>query len=159
MIYFVRCPRFGLVKIGYAKNVPKRIREVAREWRGELALLRVAPGGRPEESSFHRRFAHLRQHGEWFTYDPDMMVAVPDGFPSSIAARVIEKAGGAVKVAEICGRNPITIHKWRWPKAKGGTGGLIPAECAAMLMDAAGRGEVDLVPADFFTGWYEGCPA
>ena len=29
MIYFVRCPRFGLVKIGYAKNVPKRIREVA----------------------------------------------------------------------------------------------------------------------------------
>ncbi len=67
-----------------------------------------------------------------------------------IAARVIEKVGGVPLVAKICGRSESTVYKWKWSKASGGTGGLVPTECAQMLMSAAGRGEVELSPEDFF---------
>ena len=67
-----------------------------------------------------------------------------------VAAHVIEKAGGVPIVARICGRSEVSVYKWKWSKAKGGTGGLIPTECAQKLMSAAGRGEVNLVPEDFF---------
>lgn len=67
-----------------------------------------------------------------------------------VAARVIEKAGGVQIVARICGRSESSVYKWKWVKSKGGTGGLIPTDCAKKLMAAAGRGELKLTPADFF---------
>ena len=53
------------------------------------------------------------------------------------------------RVAEIVGRTPETVHKWRWPKSKGGTGGLIPSTPQKKLWEAAVRGEVDLSAEDF----------
>lgn len=67
-----------------------------------------------------------------------------------IAARVIKKVGGVPRVAKICGRSEFSVYKWKWSKAKGGTGGLIPSDSAQKLMLAAARGEVDLVAEDFF---------
>lgn len=69
---------------------------------------------------------------------------------SPVAARVIARCGGVAAVARLTGRAAVSIHKWRHPKEKGGTGGLIPTEAQVLLMDAASRGEVDLTPADFF---------
>lgn len=69
---------------------------------------------------------------------------------SPIAKRVIQKCGGAQAVQRITGRARITIYKWCWAKAAGGTGGLIPTDVQQMLMAAAHRGEVPLTPADFF---------
>lgn len=69
---------------------------------------------------------------------------------SPVASHVIKKCGGVSAVAKLTGRSPVSIHKWRYERARGGTGGLIPSDCAARLMEAALRGEVDLTPADFF---------
>lgn len=69
---------------------------------------------------------------------------------SPVASRVIAKCGGVVGVSRITGRSPVSIFKWRHPRSKGGTGGLIPAEMQAVLMAAALRGEVPLTPEDFF---------
>ncbi len=69
---------------------------------------------------------------------------------SPVAARVIERCGGVSAVARLTGRAVVSIHKWRHPKGKGGTGGLIPTEAQVLLIAAAQRGEVDLTPADFF---------
>lgn len=68
---------------------------------------------------------------------------------ASPAARVIEKCGGVDRVAKIVGRTPGSVYKWRWPKEKGGTGGLIPTDAQTKIWDAALRGEVDLTREDF----------
>lgn len=69
---------------------------------------------------------------------------------SPVAATVIEKCGGVDRVAEICGRNRSWVHKWKYPKSKGGRNGFVPHEDAEKLLAAAGRGEIDLDPSDFF---------
>lgn len=69
---------------------------------------------------------------------------------SPVAARVIEKCGGVAAVSKLTGRAAPSIHKWRHTKEKGGTGGLVPTEAQDLLMKAAQRGEVDLLPEDFF---------
>lgn len=69
---------------------------------------------------------------------------------SPVASRVIEKCGGVAAVSKITGRAAPSIHKWRHPKEKGGTGGLVPTDAQTRLMAAAQRGEIDLSPDDFF---------
>lgn len=69
---------------------------------------------------------------------------------SPVASHVIGKCGGVAIVSRITGRAPVTVHKWRHSREKGGTGGLIPSEAQAKLMAAARRGEIQLTPADFF---------
>ncbi len=69
---------------------------------------------------------------------------------SPIAGRVIAKCGGVAQTAKLCGRSPVSVHKWRHTREKGGTGGLVPTEAAQALMAAAQRGEVSLTAEDFF---------
>lgn len=71
-------------------------------------------------------------------------------YVSPIAQTVIAKCGGVSATAKLAERSPVTIHKWRRSKADGGTGGLIPADAQARLWAAVQRGEVALVPEDFF---------
>lgn len=72
-----------------------------------------------------------------------------------VAARIIKKAGGAIRVAKICGRSEASVHKWKWSKEKGGTGGLVPSNCAQRLMSAARRGEISITASDFFDEGFE----
>lgn len=69
---------------------------------------------------------------------------------SNIAQQVIEKCGGVQRVADICGISTVSVHKWKYPKSKGGRGGFVPLRNAESLLAAAYRGEVDLEPGDFF---------
>lgn len=55
------------IKIGCAKNVASRLRDLQTSAPYPLRLLAVAPGGRKEESAFHERFKRLRVQGEWFS--------------------------------------------------------------------------------------------
>lgn len=74
-----------------------------------------------------------------------------DHHVSPVAKRVLDKLGGARKVARILGRKPPGVYKWTYPRSRGGTGGLIPAECQQPLMDYAhSNGIEDLKPEDFF---------
>lgn len=66
------------------------------------------------------------------------------------AQHVIEKCGGPQAVAKMIGVNPSNVHRWTYPKARGGTDGLIPTQQQHALLVAARERGIDLQPADFF---------
>jgi hypothetical protein len=70
--------------------------------------------------------------------------------PKSPAEVVIAIMGGDDAVAGIIGRHRTTVTRWRQPREKGGTGGLVPAEHQQPLLDEARRIGKDLRPEHFF---------
>jgi hypothetical protein len=65
VIYFLRDPQSGLVKIGTSIRLSDRLLGLqAKKLR--LKLLGVAEGGKKEERAIHNRFAYHRVKGEWF---------------------------------------------------------------------------------------------
>lgn len=66
-IYFILAPEAERIKIGYSAYPEKRINQLLTSSPYELEVLAVTPGTQDEERELHRRFAHLRQHREWFT--------------------------------------------------------------------------------------------
>jgi hypothetical protein len=71
-VYFIRSGE--AIKIGKASgNVRDRMAQLQTANPADLELLGVMPGGLEEEAGLHRRFAHLRLRGEWFTCDQDLL--------------------------------------------------------------------------------------
>lgn len=68
------------------------------------------------------------------------------------ARTVIEICGGFRAVADMTGRNETRVRRWAYPRERGGTGGLIPAEAQHLLMAEARRQGIDLRPEHFFVG-------
>ena len=71
----------------------------------------------------------------------------------SPAEKVIKAYGGEQAVAEALGRHVSRIHRWRYPKERGGTGGSIPGNLVGkILSDAKARGlrlrAADLIQTD-----------
>lgn len=67
------------------------------------------------------------------------------------ASSIIKKFNGLKAVAEITGVSPHTVMRWRYPRSKRGTGGVIPHRHASRLLAAAQEMGIDLSPADFFS--------
>jgi hypothetical protein len=72
VIYFVQPEGRPFIKIGYARCVRDRLSELQAYNPEELILLGVIPGGRPQETMLHQRFAHLWVRGEWFRYTAEL---------------------------------------------------------------------------------------
>ncbi|MBV9549825.1 MAG: hypothetical protein JO256_09160 [Alphaproteobacteria bacterium] len=68
----------------------------------------------------------------------------------TIARRVIDIIGGPTKVSEIAGVAVSQVHRWTWPKSRGGTGGLIPAAHQQVLLNYAREHGLQLHPEHFF---------
>lgn len=66
------------------------------------------------------------------------------------AARIIDKLGGAKRVAEIVGVDVSRVHRWTYPRERRGTGGIVPSRHQQRLLDHARANGIDLTPADFF---------
>lgn len=64
LVYLVRSGHFS--KIGFSRNVPQRVRQLATASSMPVRLVAVVPGGRQLEQTLHTEFASLRQHLEWF---------------------------------------------------------------------------------------------
>ncbi len=72
MIYFIRNPRSGNIKIGHGK--PLQRLAAGQTWHdAQLELLAIADGGRTEERLLHHRFAADRVDGEWFLPSEELM--------------------------------------------------------------------------------------
>lgn len=63
-VYLIAC--YNLWKIGYTANLPSRLSSLRNANAAPIMLEFVWPGTRATESTFHRRFAKNRRHGEWF---------------------------------------------------------------------------------------------
>jgi len=72
------------------------------------------------------------------------------------AQRIIEKCGdgdfarGVAVVAEMAGVHPTRVHRWTYPKKRGGTGGTIPSAHQQVILDGARERRIPLTPEDFF---------
>lgn len=66
---------------------------------------------------------------------------------SNVASRIIEKLGGAYAVAALLKCDISRVHRWTYPKNRGGTGGHIPPKRQRQLLEKA-PGKV--TPDDFF---------
>jgi hypothetical protein len=73
-VYFVQAP-CGSIKIGRARNVEFRIRELQCANPQKLTLLAVALDGN-REAEYHRRFAEHRMQGEWFQPHADILAEI-----------------------------------------------------------------------------------
>ncbi len=68
----------------------------------------------------------------------------------SSAAHIIAKCGGPQVVASMLGIDLASVHKWKYPKARGGTDGRVPTGRQHELLKRARAAGIDLVPDDFF---------
>jgi hypothetical protein len=69
-VYFVAGA--GLIKIGISTNIPSRFRAIRNSSPVPVELLGSFPGTTFNEGLLHRKFGHLRRHGEWFEDTPEL---------------------------------------------------------------------------------------
>lgn len=65
------------------------------------------------------------------------------------ASTIIEILGGEAKVAEAAGVALTAPYRWQQPRAKGGTGGVIPHWHVGKLLDHAKANGIELTPLQF----------
>lgn len=70
-VYFIRLG--DRVKIGFSRNLKARLVALPHE-----EVLAVVPGTVQDEKRCHAAFAHLRQTGEWFRAEPDLLAFIAD---------------------------------------------------------------------------------
>jgi len=73
LVYFIEAAGSNLVKIGSAVSPESRVRTLQTGSPVQLRLLGSTPGGESHERDLHRRFSHLRSHGEWFRSEPELV--------------------------------------------------------------------------------------
>ncbi len=79
-----------------------------------------------------------------------ILPAMDESVSLTPAARVIEKCGGIEATAEMVGRDRSVVNRWRLPKEKGGTGGIVPAHHQVTLLSEAPKHGIKLTSSDFF---------
>lgn len=76
-VYFVQGRITKLVKIGFTSNMYTRLASLKTDSADEIDLLCGIPLDSQMQSSaveryLHRRFGHLKHHGEWYSVDKDL---------------------------------------------------------------------------------------
>lgn len=66
------------------------------------------------------------------------------------ATSIIALCGGHAAVADICGVDVSRVHRWTYPKTRGGTGGAVPVPQQQRLLSGARARGIDLRPEHFF---------
>lgn len=72
-VYFLLAPTVGVVKIGCSIDIVRRLGEIRLISPVILELIGTVPGGFNVEAAYHKRWAQLRQHGEWFTATDELL--------------------------------------------------------------------------------------
>lgn len=84
-VYFIESKEAGLIKIGRSINPDKRFNAIRTMSPDELVLLGSIPEKVMTESELHKKFSHLRKHGEWFEGDDELWSFI-DGLELGAAA-------------------------------------------------------------------------
>ena len=72
MIYFLQ-DETGPIKAGKSKNMVQRIRDIQTCNPRPIKLLGRTGGYTWTERQIHKKFAHLRIHGEWFRPEKELL--------------------------------------------------------------------------------------
>jgi hypothetical protein len=71
VVYFLKGGE--LIKIGFTVDLDKRINAIQNMSPVQLRLLATMSGDKNTEQDIHKRFSHLRVHGEWFKADASLL--------------------------------------------------------------------------------------
>jgi hypothetical protein len=77
-IYFIRGESTGLIKIGIATELERRLRDIQAMSPDTLALVRCINGDVLLERALHESFAVERRHGEWFDSSLRLIAFIDD---------------------------------------------------------------------------------
>ena len=75
-VYFVQAINSGMIKIGFSNNPNRRLRSLATGSAEPLQLLGSFLANPSDEKALHNRFGHLREIGEWFRADHDLLTFI-----------------------------------------------------------------------------------
>ena len=80
VVYFIRAPQLGLIKIGVANCIHRRLADFGQIIPLDLEVLGVMPCGRQSilEQMLHGKFRHLRERGEWFREDEVLLTYIKE---------------------------------------------------------------------------------
>lgn len=87
-IYFVRAG--DRLKIGFTRNVKRRLSQLQTFFPEPLELLGAIPGSLLMEQEVHRHFGHLNITREWFNVEPELLVYIEK---MSRSASTLEASG------------------------------------------------------------------
>ncbi len=73
VVYFIHEAGSGLIKIGYTERLGARLTQLRTPTPHRLTVLLTIPGAREMEGAMHRRFAALRERGEWFRAGAELL--------------------------------------------------------------------------------------
>ncbi len=79
--YFIRAGEAGPVKIGKAKNPPRRMATFQTAHYEQLTLVRTVPGYTAEEAWLRQHYRHLHIRGEWHHWCESMLQVVVLALP------------------------------------------------------------------------------
>ncbi len=67
-VYLIQSLENGYYKIGVSKHPQKRIQQLQTGNSSEIKLISIylSENSNKVEKTIHRRFSHLKKHGEWF---------------------------------------------------------------------------------------------
>lgn len=74
-VYFIQSASGG-IKIGSARDIGRRMKELQTAHPVKLEVLASTTGGQPVERAYHERFAAARLHGEWFSPAPEILAEI-----------------------------------------------------------------------------------
>lgn len=77
-VYVVQSLQLGWVKIGWAKDIARRMVDVARSCGTDLTLLGCFAGTQADESATQKRFGHHRLALDWFEPGADLLLFAAD---------------------------------------------------------------------------------
>jgi hypothetical protein len=131
-VYFIHAPAAERVKIGFTERHPdRRLRQIQSHSPVPLVGLGVVAGTFATEAELHARWAPLRDRGEWFRADPELLAFVADRAdpwpkarppkapaPGSPAYQLMTLADLAARwgcdVREVRRRCRCTLLPWAW---------------------------------------------
>ena len=121
-VYLMQPEEGGLIKIGTTTH-PLKLRKAAlsRQVGKELCILAALPGSYKEEGDLHKRFDHLREVGEWFRPEPELLDYVqelrsahPEALEEAQALSIPPDAAllRPGEVAEMLGHSVSSVRAW-----------------------------------------------
>lgn len=79
-VYLIRMDDSRLYKIGYSKNIIKRIANIRTNIPKKIILVTSCPGTKLDERYFHRKYASFNYKGEWFELPIDKIESLKKEF-------------------------------------------------------------------------------
>lgn len=111
MIYFAKCAKDGLTKIGYTMDVAHRLQQLRYSY-GGMTLLFAMEGGFDEEQAIHRQLRCYQVGGEWFRLPIEVISVLKDRYKKEDKFTEDEGLPPIKKTIKVPRQTYEWLHKW-----------------------------------------------